>query len=486
VTTLNVIGTITTTNIVAAGFTSNATNTNFNFDTLTIPFIYSTTLNVATNANLNTLIVPGTANVVTLNVSSVGTVSTLKAPLVNATTINTTSIFGTSGFVGIGTTNPTSTLHVAGNVFASNALTTPNVFASNTLQVGSGTIGSNVALFSNIGGGSNFVVINSNAWVGIGTANPQASLDIAPYAYAGGTISKITSTGSSLQIDAGTNAIYFSVGNGYKAYINGSVFQPNGDSQLTLGASLSRWSSAYIASGIRVGPTSTTLGSNIALFSNVSGGSNIVVINSNAWVGIGTTNPTSPLTVTGNASFATDTLTVPFATVGTLQSLSGVTIGPVTTTLGSNLLVISNVSGGSNVTVMTGNAMGISNVAPATTLSVGGTISALGNATTYGTVAPVTWRQGTQSSTDWSLGTGTLANYSLATSRVQMQCGSNTMTSTTQAITFPSPYINNPIVMVTPYASPTTPLYVSAISTSTFTVATTGSGVAFEWISIGI
>jgi hypothetical protein len=43
---------ITTTNLFTAGFTSNATNTIFNFDTLTIPFIYATTMNVASTSNL--------------------------------------------------------------------------------------------------------------------------------------------------------------------------------------------------------------------------------------------------------------------------------------------------------------------------------------------------------------------------------------------------------------------------------------------------
>lgn len=50
---LAVSNTVTTTNIVAAGFTSNSTNTVFNFDTLTIPFINSTTLNVASTSNLS-------------------------------------------------------------------------------------------------------------------------------------------------------------------------------------------------------------------------------------------------------------------------------------------------------------------------------------------------------------------------------------------------------------------------------------------------
>jgi hypothetical protein len=238
----------------------------------------------------------------------------------------------------------------------------------------------------------------------------------------------------------------------------------------------------FASNSLAVGQGSI-IGSNVAIFSNIAGGQNAVVINSNAWVGIGTTNPTSSLTVNGNASFTTDTFVVPFATMGTLNVLSGATIGPSSTVLGSNLLVLSNASG--NVTVFTGNTVGISNLAPATTLSVGGTISALGNATTWGTLAPVTWRQGS-SATDWSGTAGARANNPLGTSQVQIQCGANAIT-TSSTITFPSPYINTPIVMVTPYTMIATPLYITSPSNTGFTInGPSAVSVQFEWISIGI
>jgi len=91
-TTLNVTGNlyvsnaVTTTNITCAGFTSNVSNTTFNFDTLTIPFINSSTLNVAATSNLQIVTLTGSTGQTTLNVT--------------------------------------------GNIYASNALTTTNVFAS--------------------------------------------------------------------------------------------------------------------------------------------------------------------------------------------------------------------------------------------------------------------------------------------------------------------------------------------------------------------
>ena len=53
---------IHTANIVAAGFTSNSTNTVFNFDTIDIPFLGATTLNVASTTNVYSLTSQTTIN----------------------------------------------------------------------------------------------------------------------------------------------------------------------------------------------------------------------------------------------------------------------------------------------------------------------------------------------------------------------------------------------------------------------------------------
>jgi CheY-specific phosphatase CheX len=67
-TNLTVTNTVTTTNIVAAGFTSNITNTVFNFDTLTIPFVNSSTLSVTGNAAISNALT--TANLFASTVST--------------------------------------------------------------------------------------------------------------------------------------------------------------------------------------------------------------------------------------------------------------------------------------------------------------------------------------------------------------------------------------------------------------------------------
>jgi hypothetical protein len=105
---------ITTTNISCAGFTSNVSNTIFNYSTLTIPFIQATTLNVYASANVLTLSIPGSVGQTSLNVT--GNIYTSNA-------VTTTNLFAN-------TLNATSTINVTGNIYASNAVTTTNLFTA--------------------------------------------------------------------------------------------------------------------------------------------------------------------------------------------------------------------------------------------------------------------------------------------------------------------------------------------------------------------
>jgi hypothetical protein len=124
-TTLNVTGNlyvsnaVTTTNLFTAGITSNAVSTVFNSDTLTIPFVYSTTLNVASTSNLDTVTLTGEPGLTTL--LATGNIYASNA-------VTTTNVFAATETL-TGTTGQT-TLNVTGNVYVSNALTTTNVFAT--------------------------------------------------------------------------------------------------------------------------------------------------------------------------------------------------------------------------------------------------------------------------------------------------------------------------------------------------------------------
>ena len=106
------------------------------------------------------------ANALTTGVVNVSTSANIQV-------LNTASIYATSGpgLVGVGIATPGANLHVAGNVFASNALTTPVVIASVSANVGSLITAS---IFATSGPGL----------VGVGLGAPGANLHVAGNVFA--------------------------------------------------------------------------------------------------------------------------------------------------------------------------------------------------------------------------------------------------------------------------------------------------------------
>ena len=140
---LHVIGNIyasnsvTTTNLYTSAFSSNTTNTVFNFDTVQIPNLIVSSISVLSG--------------LTIGPSSI-TLGSNFAVFANASGGSNVTIF-TGNALSIGTLTPTATLHVVGSM------------------------GSNIAVFSN--GFSNGVVINQWSNVGIGLGNPIVQLDLS-------------------------------------------------------------------------------------------------------------------------------------------------------------------------------------------------------------------------------------------------------------------------------------------------------------------
>jgi Chaperone of endosialidase len=243
---------IQTSNIICAGFTSNTTNTVFNFDTVTIPFVNavnmtaSGTIGVGTTSPAQTLVVQGTANV---------------APS------GTTALFVTSGgFVGIGTTSPGTkfTVYTSGHGIRQD---------DGTIQVefytggGAGWMGtfSNHPLYFYTNNQNQAMVIGTNNNVGIGTASPGDLLHV------------YSSAGSQIRVDGGSGGS----GDPSLAYYSGVTF---------------RGRVAYSTSGGYMYFQNNT--QDVMRFYNGANGT-VSLQPIGGSVGIGTTNPTYALQVIG-------------------------------------------------------------------------------------------------------------------------------------------------------------------------------------------
>jgi hypothetical protein len=255
------ISTINAINITATSFTSNSTNTVFNFDTLTVPYIFADTINSSGLANLSSInaVSVYVANIVqTKNVVADGFTSN-SANTVMSSTLNLTGGLLVSGSaagagqtlvttgtgagvqwgtlvssqwttgtnniyylanVGIGTSAVSSNLYVVGNVFASNALQTKNVWAdgltsnsantvmSSTLNLTGGLLVSGSAagagqtlVTTGTGAGVQWGTLISSQWttgttniyyfsnVGIGTSAVSANVTVSGNIYASNALS---------------------------------------------------------------------------------------------------------------------------------------------------------------------------------------------------------------------------------------------------------------------------------------------------------
>lgn len=124
--------------------------------------------------------------------------------------------------------------------------------------------------------GSNIYLMSS---VGIGTSLPRATLDVY------GTINAFAIVGSNL-----VSALNVYASN---AMVASNIFGN------VVGSNTISSSNVLIASGL---PSSVVLGSNVFVFSNAYGFSNVILMNSTGQIGIGTTSATTTLQVNGQIS----------------------------------------------------------------------------------------------------------------------------------------------------------------------------------------
>jgi hypothetical protein len=203
-----------------------------------------------------------------------------------------------NGNIGIGTTNPTKSLEVSGDILVSNLTTgninfTGNLYKNNALYISSQWSDS----------GSNVYFSGGN--VGVGTSNPSKSLEVSGDVLLSNlTTGNINFTGnlyqnSSLYIssqwsDSGSN-VYFSGGNVGVGTSNPSKsLEVSGDvlvNDITTG-NINFTGNLYQNSALYISSQWSDSGSNVYY----SGGN----------VGINTTNPTSKLTVNGDVTIIGD------------------------------------------------------------------------------------------------------------------------------------------------------------------------------------
>jgi hypothetical protein len=189
------------------------------------------------------------------------------------------------GTVGIGTTNATASLQVVGNVYASNAVTTTNVFTTNVTATGIQTIAGLAGRTTlNVTGNvfvSNAVTatnVYATSYVGIGTASPTYKLQVTD----GGA-----STTATMCIDNPANA-----GATYGARL--LFTNNNGGTQYPLGAIYAvRNSAANYDSDVTIVPTL-----NGTIFEGMR-------VTSTGRVGIGTTSPDQLLTLSSGTATIT-------------------------------------------------------------------------------------------------------------------------------------------------------------------------------------
>jgi hypothetical protein len=376
-------------------------------------------LTVTDPVNFETLYIRGKSDQTTLDVTGNLYVSNA----LTTTNVFATRYYGDAGFMS--NISSSSIVQPFANLVVSNALTTTNVFVSNGLDVGPGTLGSNVVVFSNVSGGANTFVMDSNARVSIGAGafgggsllsfgRPFANKILTLYDVGAGDNPSTATNFYGFGI--GTNLLRYQVASAashgfYGASSEYARITSTGVSILT-GANptsnLQVSGNAYISNALTTtnvfttnvtvttitGSTANTvtIASNVTTFQ--SNGAATVMTLTNGRVGIGTTNPQVLLAAAGTCTLGpgASTTTAAYHT-GMVNILGGGTRALLRIenngSVGSPGIIfgegggftedtqptVKKVQGTNNLAIMCGGNVGIGTTSPGYMLDVGSSVS---------------------------------------------------------------------------------------------------------------
>ena len=243
----------------------------------------------------------------------------------------------TGGFLGVGTTTPTTALDVVGEGKFSSNLTVD----TNTLYVDA-----------------------TNHMVGIGTISPSTTLDVVGAGKFSGDLAVDTNT---LYIDATNNRV------GIGTTTPATALNVLGNIQTQAGASVG----ADIFTGLNATLNIKTAGASDAITFSQAGNTRMII--TGGFLGVGTTTPTTALDVVGEGKFSSN-LTVDTNTLYADATTHMVGIGTTTPTTLLDVVGASKFSGNLAVDTntlfvdATNNRVGIGTTTPATALNILGNI----------------------------------------------------------------------------------------------------------------
>jgi len=289
-----------------------------------------------------------------------GSTTTLSAPVWSTTNAGINTLRN----VGIGTTNPTSALTVTGDGIFTGVVTattfvgaltgtattatglsgTPNITVGTISATSLNASGVSTSSTLNVGTGGTVITTTTTGLVGIGTTNPRFTLEVGAVGASGTTlfvngnarITGILTIGtSSITLNGATNII--NVGTGIT--INGSTGIISATSIVVGGTTLTGAAVTRIEAGSGISVDQNTGQVTITATGGGGTGAGTTWVATNAGihttknVGIGTTNPTSALTVVGSG-----TSTSQLFVTGVSTFVGLITAGRITAGLTSSII----------------------------------------------------------------------------------------------------------------------------------------------------